>query len=223
MRPDTKLKNTAKQHTVYKTLDGKRVPGVTTIIGVLAKPALIYWANQMGLQGVDTAKYTDATARVGTLAHYLVMCHMKKEEPDAEYLKEFSKMEMDIAENSLISFYEWEQHHEIKPIENELPLVHEELCYGGTIDVYAEVDGLLSLVDLKTGKGLYDEHSIQLAAYRKLLMSHGYIVDRGLLLNIPRQETEEFQYKEVRNFEIYEKIFWHCHGIYNLQKQLKGY
>ena len=30
-----------KAHTVYKTADNKRVPGVTTILGVLNKPALV--------------------------------------------------------------------------------------------------------------------------------------------------------------------------------------
>ena len=31
----------ARQHTVYKLLDGTRVPGTTTITGVMDKPALV--------------------------------------------------------------------------------------------------------------------------------------------------------------------------------------
>ena len=223
MRPDTQLKKVSKQHTVYKTADGKRVPGVTTILGVLAKPALIAWANRLGLEGIDSTRYTDKCANIGTLAHYLVMCHLKKVEPDAEYLREFSQLDMDIAENSILSFLEWEKHHTIELIDCELPLVHEELLYGGTSDIYAKVDGVKSLVDLKTGSGIYDEHYYQIASYRLLRLSHGYPVDKCIILNIPRQETEEFQYKEYTNFELGEKIFLHCHGIYNLQKEKRGY
>jgi hypothetical protein len=34
------------------TLEGKAMPGVTTILGVLDKPALPYWGNQIGVDGV---------------------------------------------------------------------------------------------------------------------------------------------------------------------------
>ena len=35
----------SKVHTRYKTKDGKAIPGTTTIVGLLAKPQLIVWAN----------------------------------------------------------------------------------------------------------------------------------------------------------------------------------
>jgi hypothetical protein len=41
-----------KQHTIYKLADGSRVPGVTTIVGMKAKPQLIDWANRIGLEGI---------------------------------------------------------------------------------------------------------------------------------------------------------------------------
>ena len=42
---EDKLYKVSQAHTVYKTADGIRVPGVTTVLGVLNKPALIKWAN----------------------------------------------------------------------------------------------------------------------------------------------------------------------------------
>lgn len=42
-----------KIHTVYKLEDGTRVPSVTTILGILNKPALVEWAYQCGCQGLD--------------------------------------------------------------------------------------------------------------------------------------------------------------------------
>ena len=44
-------------HTVYTDSLGTRVPGATTIIGILDKPALIKWANNLGLAGIDSTKY----------------------------------------------------------------------------------------------------------------------------------------------------------------------
>ena len=43
-------------HIRYKTTDGTIVPGVTTILGILNKPALVRWANQLGLRGIDWEK-----------------------------------------------------------------------------------------------------------------------------------------------------------------------
>jgi hypothetical protein len=37
----------------YRTKDGKRVKGVTTLLNVLAKPALIYWAFLQGLENFN--------------------------------------------------------------------------------------------------------------------------------------------------------------------------
>ncbi|MBA7569795.1 hypothetical protein ES708_11536 [subsurface metagenome] len=62
-------------HIIYRTRSGQSVPGVTTILSVLNKPALVPWANRMGLQGIDVAKYVDDKAAIGTLAHYLIISY----------------------------------------------------------------------------------------------------------------------------------------------------
>ena len=62
----------SKAHIIYKTSDGKRVPGVTTITGMLDKPGLVKWANNLGLQGIDSAEHVKNLARIGTLAHLMI-------------------------------------------------------------------------------------------------------------------------------------------------------
>src|SRR3990167_1945992 len=96
----------AKAHTRYVLPDGTQVPGVTTVLGVLNKPALIKWANNLGLVGVDSSKYVDALAEVGTIAHYLILCHLRNEKP---VLEDYAPSQVDKAENSLLSFLEWEK------------------------------------------------------------------------------------------------------------------
>ena len=77
-----KIKKISKAHTIYKTSEGKRVPGATTITGLLNKPYLITWANKLGLEGVDSTKYRDEAASVGTLAHAMIQAHLEGEKLD---------------------------------------------------------------------------------------------------------------------------------------------
>ena len=72
MQVEKKIAKRAKAHTIYKLANGKRVPGVTTVLGVINKPALVKWANNLGLQGIDSTTYVDETAKVGTLAHEMI-------------------------------------------------------------------------------------------------------------------------------------------------------
>lgn len=211
------LKKVTKAHAIYKLPDGTRLPGVTTILGVLNKPALVPWANKLGLEGIDSSKYTDESARIGTLAHYLVQCHLTKQEPD---LSQYGSFEIDKAENSLISYFEWEKARVIEPIENELPLISETYRYGGTIDCYCNIDKEIWLLDFKTGKAIYPEMLIQLAAYRQLLVENGFPVEKAKILRIGRDETEGFEERTITNFDLQWEMFQHCLAIYRLQKQI---
>ncbi len=210
-----KLKKSSRAHTVYKLKDGTRVCGVTTILSVLAKPQLIKWANNLGLQGIDSSKYTDAAARIGTLAHYMVQCHLTKEEPNFD---EYSKDEIDQAENALISFFEWAKGHDIKPIFTEKALVSDIYGYGGTIDCYAEIDGKRGLIDFKTGKAIYSEMIIQLAAYKELLNENGYPVDNVRIIRIGRTEDEGFDERVVTDLRNHWWMFEHLLRVYELKK-----
>ena len=62
-----------KQHTVYKLKDGTRVPSVTTYLKVLDKSNyLVPWANKLGMAGIDSTKYRDEKARIGSLPLSLI-------------------------------------------------------------------------------------------------------------------------------------------------------
>ncbi len=203
----------------YKNGKGIIFPGVTTIVGILDKPALIPWANKLGLDGVDVKRYVDDKADIGTLGHALITDKMQGKETDTS---DYTPNQIDKAENAALSYYEWEKGHKGKPILIEKPLVSEELECGGTIDIYAEVDGVLELIDLKTGSGIWPEHLIQTAAYYNLLIENGYHCERIRILNIPRAETERFQECIVPAIDRHFEIFKHCLAIHKLRKELKS-
>ena len=207
-----------KAHQVYKLKNGTRVPGVTTALGVLSKPALIPWAWGLGMKGIDYRKFRDDKADIGTLAHYLIMCHLKKQEPDTS---DYSKAQIDQAENCVLSYYEWENSHPFEPILVETPLVSEVHKFGGTPDLLANGNGGGYLIDLKTGKAIYDDFLFQLAAYKILLEENGHPVEKARILRIGRSEDESFEDRLVGDLEPQKKLFLHCLEIYRLKKEIK--
>ncbi|HUV46308.1 MAG TPA: PD-(D/E)XK nuclease family protein [Dehalococcoidia bacterium] len=208
-----------KAHIRYKLKDGTGVPGVTTVLGVLNKPALVKWANNLGLQGIDSSKYVDDKAAIGTLAHLMVADYLRGQETDTS---EYSKAQIDQAENSVLSFFVWEEQHAIEAILIEEPMVSEHFRFGGTIDCLAKLDGKLVLIDLKTSKGIYPEMLLQLAAYNQLLSEHGHVIDNARILRIGRDEDEGFEERQVNNMAKRWEVFSHCLAIYNLNRELKG-
>lgn len=212
-----RIKPISKAHIVYKTPDGTRVPGATTITGLLNKPHLVKWANNLGLEGIDSSKYTDEAAAVGTLAHEMVQAHLQGFEVDTSM---YSPIQVDLASNAVLSFLEWQSRHKIKPIICETPMVSAKLRYGGTVDCYCMLDGVPTLLDFKTGKAIYDEYFVQVSAYKELLLEAGHPVERVQILRIGRDETEGFEERAITDTTKYFNIFANLLDIYYIKKQL---
>ena len=207
-----------KAHIRYKLTDGTIVPGVTTVLGILNKPALVPWANKLGLKGIDVKKYVDDKADIGTLGHAFVTDHLAGKKTDTS---DYSQNQIDQAENSALSFWNWEKDHKIEHIFFvEEPLISEAHRFGGTQDIYCRINGKNELIDLKTGNGIYDEHMYQVAALKVLLEENGCPVDIARVVNIPRSEDEAFMEKVISEgqLEIGRQIFMSCLSIYNLKK-----
>lgn len=204
-------------HQIYKTKDGTKVVGVTTVLGVLNKPALVGWANRLGLEGIEVGKYVDNLADIGTLAHALIEAHLRKEQFDTS---DYSKNQIDKAENAVLKFFEWEKQHKLEPIAMEAQLVSETHKYGGTCDIYCKLDGKLTLIDIKTAKAVYGEHHTQCVAYEQLLNETGNKVEDVLILRVGREETEGFEVIPVTKRALHLKKFLAALDIYNLNRAL---
>jgi len=213
-----------KAHIRYKLPDGTIVPGVTTVTGSQIgwnKQVLINWANRIGLQGIDSNKYKDDKADIGTLAHAMVTDWLLGIKTDTS---DYSKNQIEAAENSALSFYEWAKNKRIKPVLVEIPLVSKKHKFGGTPDIYADINGELELIDLKTGSGIYEEMIIQVAAYGELLTENNHEVGNIRILNIPRTEDEAFMERVISGKQrgIAWKIFLNCLKNYQLRKKMNG-
>jgi hypothetical protein len=208
-----------RPHTIYKNAAGKRIPGVTTVLGVLDKPALKHWANRIGLQGISMREYVDEKAGIGTLAHYLIQCHLEGVEPE---LDEYSKIEIDQAENAFLKFLDWQKVIGFEPTFCEMQLVSEALQVGGTCDAYGRINGDQVLIDLKTsGSGIWPEMKHQASAYGAILMENGYQLDRIYIVRVGRDDAEGFETALVDRWQKRLELFRHCRALYDLQKELK--
>lgn len=171
----------------YFDAEGNRIPGVTTVIGALDKPALVGWAGKLCAQaGWDAAKrgavgppywrdvcygVRDRAAEDGTAAHDLFERHLQGQSP--AYIRQHAESQCyrDGAWQAYENAKQWLGNlaltFEVWP--HERPLISEIYGYAGTPDALArDADGKVWLADWKTG-GLYPEMVLQMAAYRELL------------------------------------------------------
>jgi hypothetical protein len=207
-----------KPHQIYKTKEGITVPSVTTIVNQLAKHALIHWAWQLGIRGINYREYKNETAAIGTLVHEMIMADLKNEKYSTE---EYTKTQIDQAENSFLSYLEWKKKYQIEPIFVEQPLVSENYMFGGTPDFFGRVNNVFTVIDFKSGEGLYEEYWYQLAGYGILLEELGYKPEKYMLVRIGRTEDEAFQEQIKTDLFWQRKIFFSLLDIYWFKEKLK--
>ena len=217
----TKYSQRVRSKPDYRLKDGTPVVGVTTALRVLDKSTfLIPWAVKMTKEGVDAIRYRDERAMIGTLAHAMSLSTLKGEPPD---FYDYSEREVDLATNAFWKFTAWLKGHEVKPMMVEQGMVSEVYRFGGTPDFYGYVDGTLTLMDLKTGN-IYPEHWYQLSAYGILLDELGHRVEQRILLNIGRDETENFveAKRSGPSLDDEREIFLSCVSIHYAKRRLKS-
>ena len=220
-----KLNPRIHAHKIYRLESGLIVPGVTSIIKEWSAGGefLVKWANNLGLEGIDSNKYRDETADIGKLAHAMIVEKLGSVKVD---FSDYSENEIEQAQFAVHRFDNWTKEHKVKTIECEKELVSEKNEYGGTIDLIAMVDNIKESVDFKTGKQLYAKHYVQMAGYDKLLIENDIKVQRWRLLNIPRTNGEKF-WEDVIDDEEQMRVFWNmflsCREMYKIHKQIKNY
>lgn len=158
----------------YKTSDGTRVTGVTTILNRFKDSGpLMYWAFRQGkaaergeIQNLYDKR--DEAAVIGTVAHDMTEEFLKGGTPE-KHLDTLENPEHKAqAIQAYKMFLEWWEMSELKVYKCEIPLVSEEHKFGGTPDWILETPKGLAIGDIKTSSGIYTDYLIQVAAYQIL-------------------------------------------------------
>lgn len=168
-------RNQGNSHTY--TLDGQRIPGVTTVIGILDKPALVGWAAR------ETAIYADenwgrlASMRSGDRIEAMTKARFQKNKAAVVRGNRVHALGEQLAHGKAVDvpaeIAPWVEGYarfldawQLETVATETPVCNTEYAYGGTFDLIARSDRFgTALMDIKTGKGAYDEVALQLNAY----------------------------------------------------------
>lgn len=216
-----------KAHQRYR-VDGKIVPGATTVINLYGenKGALMGWMRKECLAGRDPYKVRDHAADIGTVAHALVEEHIQTELGNPTYKAldklEYSPKTLEVAMIAFKAFCDWEQTVDIKYIEAELQLASSEHGYGGTIDIVAMLNDELTIIDLKTSKGVYPDHKIQIGAYRNLYIENKCEFPNAFILQLSKEDGLPHPYpisNQVADNAF--EMFKHLLGLYYLKGSIK--
>lgn len=206
-------------HQRYQGENGEQYPGVTTVLGILDKPGLVKWANNLGLQGIDSFRFTSERGEIGTLLHDMVMCYFAGRKPDT---LDYSANQIKQAEHSMALFHKWRITYNVRPLLIEKHLVSKTYCYGGTLDLYATLtiggQDFNELIDFKTSAGFYPAHFAQIAAYRNLLIENGYAVENCRVVRLaPDPTIDAFAEAQILSLDKYWILFRHCLAIWKLK------
>jgi hypothetical protein len=210
-----------KAHQRYKLADGTQVPGATTVLGVLDKAGLVGWANKLGLQGIDSRKFKDEAAAVGTLAHYLVERELDGQPAD---LSDYTQNQIERAMHSVMAFRKWLDGRTIEPILVEGRLVSEKYRYGGKVDFFGLLAGRRALLDFKTSKAIYPEHKAQTASYVKLLIENGHKPQEAHVVKLGRGPGASVEDHLLGREELkaHWALFDAAHGVYRALKVIRA-
>ena len=142
---------------------------VTTVLNVIDKPALTYWlCKQFQNATIDGAEtYGEANKVVRAISNKAMGIGLKVH----KYVEHRSKGIVPIKYDHLMLYYkayhQWSVDYKPKFLGAEITVTSNKFGYKGTLDNLSMIGDKVSLVDLKTGKGIYDSVELQTSAYKQ--------------------------------------------------------
>lgn len=98
---------------------------------------------------------------------------------------------VDDAQWAFMAFQDWANSVSLKPLYIEQIVFSSAHGYAGTMDLLAEVNGIPTLIDFKTGKAIYSEAMLQSVAYQAALTEMGHLAPQaGLIVRLPKVQTD---------------------------------
>lgn len=214
------------------TKNKKKYVSVTTIIKTgLNKPALNNWVVKNiadfamknpevlalpydeGMKVLTTlgTEKRDSAAKLGTSVHN-----------DADHTSKGTVNKSIIPEEAtpfIDSFTRFCSDYQPVPLYTEAEVYSDRYEYAGTLDAIYEIGGKVYVCDLKTGRRIYEEVALQLAAYRNadyILLGRKEIpmpkIDGAIVLHL---RPDKYQAKKVQSGPEVFDAFLACYDMYN--------
>lgn len=230
-----------RKHT-YR-VNGRPVPSVTKVTGVIDKPALQYWAvnctldylgdtiqpdkpynaNQLKsiLADAKSARFRKSqdALNIGSQAHDWIERYVKAKlwKYKVPALPQFPPVL-----SAVQSYLDWEAEHEIVYWSSERKVYSAEYDYCGTVDVIMDVDGRTMVGDFKTSAAIYPEYWLQVAAYAQAVAEEDAVtIDDVMIVRIPKDgEPAEVQVAGEVGLGSWQEVFVPFMGALALYRYL---
>lgn len=172
-------------------------PSVTQLLDLLNKPALLKWANKIGLQGIAIDDYRKKAKNTGIDYHKQTENCLKHGE---------------VFEDPLIQYHFEEFMRDKECLACEQSIEHE--LFKGRLDVRFLVKGVKFTCDFKPKTDIYLETILQLTAYRMVTGD-----DNIAVISLP-----DFTFRPipVKNFVPYEEIIKALAVIWQAKQFIDG-
>lgn len=221
----------------YK-INGEYANGVTTVLSVIAKPQLIWWAageaanhfkaNLVPGQALDELqiqslceearkahnKKRDKAADAGTYVHNWIEDFVNGENPAMPINADLKRVIND--------FLEWWEKSDIEVISSEQVFCSPTRMLAGTADLVCKVDGKLTIMDWKTGSGIYPEMFMQMAAYALMWEEEhpDQPIERLHVVNASLKNMFQDQYRE--DIQLFKDAYLEALALYKSVKHIES-
>ncbi len=199
----------------FYRINGCQFPSVTTVLEIIAKPALGPWYAKeerryfetamlevlskpgardpecvlaavaeaaSGAKAADREKQKAAT--IGSAVHagieWEVRTRLGEDAGPPPILP-------DPAAWAVESWKDWARSVALEPLAVERTVYCEDCGYAGTLDLYARVKGIPTVLDWKSGRAIYPEAFLQNVAYRHAAAGLGMFAEQGLIVRLPKR------------------------------------
>jgi genome maintenance exonuclease 1 len=193
--PDLKSETYSDGKRYYTSPSGKRLPSVTTVVGAMKKQAIMEWRNRVG--EVEANRISKLATGRGNRVHDLAERYLKNERID--WVREMP----DAVEMFRTLIPELQKINNIHYIEQSL--WSERIGMAGRVDLIAEWDGVLSVIDFKTSKKIKKSEDIQdyfaqCTAYSGMYEEHvGVPIDQIVIVMAVENEKPLIFVEKVEN------------------------
>jgi len=225
------------------TLDGVKVPGVTTLLsGGLPKPALPRWAAKVCAEYVATNLETlNALPDAESIVSVVKQAPWSERDRAAVRGTDIHKIAEDLVHGRKVEvpehlqgpvdgYVQWLDKWQPEAILTEFVVANRTWWYAGTGDViYKLPNGERVLADFKTSRGVYGETACQTASYRHAefyLAADGTEqplpeVDSLAVVHIRPDQTDLYRISDPESaWRDAKHIFWVAKAVDRISKQI---
>jgi len=175
------------------------------------------WFDEIQLENMfaDAANanrnISGSAASVGSLVHAFAEAALKGENPSLPVNQQ--------ALAGARAFLAWLEHHDVQPLFVERKIYSRRFHVAGTVDFVGLIDGLYTVADVKTSKGVFDEMFLQTSAYQDALEEElGHTFDQRAILRCDK-ETGAFEYAILPDTHQRDlAAFAACRTLYDFNK-----